>query len=437
MPSTRNVLTTLNVDKFEAFISMHGQVDYVLASEYADIGDKIIQLAMTSKTPESFEQGMEQLQETHTRLHWTHTLSENPHSISNMASCILYAQTRRNFDLGQGFARGSNINQYGSPEQSQQTIANLMAYFSKVRPGKECGYDAPSTHTKWRASPPPEGVPNLRLRIDINNDPTTGSIPAPLKGMRTAHFVPGVDKSGVTKLLIKPENWGMRKLLHKICHAFDYLLTRVVSHKVAGLENRPETKLNKENAVVTESAQLKQELKANIDQIRNKPLKKLFNRINKKLGSLQSMKGFETPLQALENVNQMLETWSRKQVTEGLSTAARNTITADDRNAVRGLHLSIKEKIAELKAKQDHKYGSGYQHKSEVRLSYNIAENGTLAVSVDKKPAEFIKKQLREIRDAGAGLISTSSDGKTAESDVGKYDASDNGSGSVTESPSP
>lgn len=364
----------LNVDNFEQFIRENGQVSFKQATRYADIGDKIIKLAMTSQSKEAFETAMAKLQKENEDV-----ITKGYHSVSNMASCLLYAQSRDNFKLRQGYGKGSNINQYGDPATSERTVANLMEYFSKERKDKEYGYDAGSTHGQWRDSSKklPDSIKNLKLRIDIDSDPTTGSIPAPLKGIHTAHFVPGVDSTGVPKLLVKPENWGMSKLLHKIMHALDFILTRFQAQNVKGLEGRQETKLTKEVAVTESYAALKEELKTNINQLTDKPLKDLFKGISSDLDGMKK-KGFDKPTEVLKGIQSRLNSWIEKNPEH------------KDLKAVESFRNSVHEKMTSMVKRRDEKYSSESQKFSEVRLNYQVDRE----VRVDSKPTEDFKSQL-------------------------------------------
>lgn len=352
----------LNVSDFNLFILNHGQVSCSKAAYYSRLGHEIIKLAMKSPNPQAFEEEMEQL-----KSEYIHVITDGPHSISNMASCLLYAQTEDNFLHRQGYGKGSNINQYGDAATSRRAVANLMVYFSTERTNKEYGYDGESTHGKWRAKGQklPEEIPDMKLRIDIDANAKTGSIPAPLKGIHTAHLVPGVDSNGVVKLLIKPENWGMKKLLHIIFHSIDYLLTRIFDSKVEGLESRQETKMLKEYHVSTAHDELNQ-LANEIAKLSDTELKKLFKEINKELAVMTKMKGFDEPIAQLNNIAVKLEDW------------INNNPSHPQINELSAYASSVQAYVDRLNSTKSAKYGAPEQQFSEVRLHYK--EDGSAAV---------------------------------------------------------
>jgi hypothetical protein len=371
------------MSRFDQFIERYGQVSVEEANRYADIGNKIIYIAMN--TPDR-QTCMARLLELESELAKS-IIPPNPkHSISNMASCLLYAQTRDNFNANQGYGKGANINQYSDdPETSKTTVGNLMAYFSQQIANKECGYDAESTHGSWRRGPLPAGIKDWKLRIDIEPNPETGSIPAPLKGIHTAHLVPGVDKSGHTKLLVKPENWGMSKPRHIFNHSLDYMRTRFTPQHIPGLEGRPETTLTKETAVAQEFNAMKAELKSQIKKLQDRSLKSVCKEFTKKLDSAISRKGFEIPLQTLHKMSIKLKVW------------LQDNPEHQEKLAIEALKKSIEDKISTLQDHQINKYGSKYQQNSEVRLIYDIEGNGVTA-RVDNSNAALMKQQFSALR---------------------------------------
>lgn len=370
---------TLNTSDFKEFIETCGQVSYEDAQKYADIGDRINKMAMKISDENAF---MEEMLNLENELQQSINPPNPAFSISNMASCLLYAQTRDNFHAGQGYGKGANINQYGDKAQSEIAVRNLMAYFSQEKMGKECGYDAPSTHGRWRQGQLPAGIKDLKLRIDIESDPKTGSIPAPLRGIHTAHFVPGVDGSGITKLLVKPENWGMKKLVHRILHILDFLITRFSSHKIKSLEGRQETKLTKESVVSNELNTMRAELKSSIESLKDKSLQGLFKQVNEQLIEAKSERGFDKPLEKLAGISNKLNDW------------LNSNPEHEDHRAVYELQEIVVKKIVALQDKQIDKYGSEFQQKSEVRLMYSLDGSS----KIDSSGAEMMKMKFQEFR---------------------------------------
>ncbi len=370
--------TSKNFNNFEQFIEQNGQVGLWEANLYADIGQEIIKNAMASQNMGDFEAKMKALKDK-----YFSQITDGKHSVSNMASCLLYAQTRDNFTLHQGYGKGSNINQYGDKETSERAVRHLMTYFSKKQANKEHGYNAVSSHRKWRDPNQrlPDDIPDLKLRIDIDSDPKTGSIPAPLKGIHTAHFVPGVDKDGTIKLLVKPENWGMSKLLHKIMHALDYFLTRFQAQNIKGLESRQETKLTKEATVTEGYTALKTELKNNINQLEDKSLKQLLKDISNDLDPMKKKKGFEKPMEALMSVQERLNRWLERKEPHC------------DYGTINLFKESVDKTMETMTKRKDAKYASGYQIFSEVRLNYGL--DGS--VSVDRQGFKHLKNELHKV----------------------------------------
>jgi hypothetical protein len=378
MPSKKIV----NTGSFNQFIASCGQVSIGEANRYADIGSKIINIAMTTPDRQAFMARMLELESELARS----IKPPNPkYSISNMASCLLYAQTRDNFNANQGYGKGANINQYGNPETSKTTVGNLMAYFSQQIANKECGYNAKSTHGRWRSGSLPADIKDWKLRIDIESNPAMGSIPAPLKGIHTAHLVPGVDTSGHTKLLVKPENWGMSKPLHIFLHLFDFILTRFTSQHIKGLQGRQETKLTKETAVEQEFNSMKAELNSLVENLQDKTLKSFCKELIKTLDSAKSEKGFEIPLQTLQNISIKLQKW------------VDDNPHHQEKSAIEALKESIEDKVSTLQDHQLNKYSSAYQQKSEVRLLY-AADGEGVTSRVDNSNAAAMKQQFSALR---------------------------------------
>lgn len=357
------------VESFQEFIEEHGQVDYKKANRYAEIGREIIKCAMNSGDGESFEAAVDTIIRKNKE-----DFKVPKYNVSNIASCLLYDQAKTNFDLGQGFGKGSNINQYGNKEQSERTIKNLMAYFNQKRVDQESAYERLSTHDKWRDQEQLDKVEpnfNLKLGIDIESNPKTGSIPAPLKGIHTAHFVTGVDKSGVPKLLIKPENWGLKNLLHKLLHLLDFIITRFKSQKIKGLEGRQESKWVKEQMVKTTSKELFSKVKERIKELKDPGLKEKFENIADQLKNLSKTKGFEKAIKTLKEIQTELgDNQETKPLITAMETATGNLIE-----------------------KAYGKYGSEYQKHSEVRVNYE--QNGdTIEAVCDRMKFEDFKKRF-------------------------------------------
>lgn len=403
-------MTKINRNSFDGFISKHGHLGesgIKQARQFADIGDAFVRLAMTIKDDKTFIRAVEALESE-----LPSPYNKPQYLKSNIASCFLYAQTRDNFKLRQGYGKGANINRYGNNWQSKQAVGNIMAYFSRQENGKESGYDAPSTHTKWRTNTIfPADIKNWRLRIDIDaNQP--GSIPAPLKGIRTLHLVPGIDKSGGIKLLVKAENWGMKKLLHKLWHALDYLITRFVHPKIEGLDNRPESKLLKEPMVQEQLTVLGDRVKKELEKAakQDMTLDILNKSFSTEIKAIKSKKGLESPVNALKElektVNKELDFLINSNTlhlnNEQLDSLKKLKKTfAGEEDGQIGLFAEIRNA---LEAERNKKYTSAFQTHSEVRLLYTLDDKAEHAIpTIDNSRIDRIKKDLANIKASNTG----------------------------------
>jgi len=333
------------------------------ANKYADIGDKLIKIAMIpddnefKKDLQALEQKLKNLKDNDKYLH------------SNMASCFLYAQSRANFSLGQGYVKGSNINQYGDEATSEKTVNRLTSYF--MDSGK--GYDRPSTHGKWATGP------IKKFGIDLPSE--DGAIPPPQKRIHHLHFVAGKD-NGVMKMLIKPENWGFNTLYHKFKHSLDWLITRFKSEDVKGYDQRQESKFNKEFSV----QQIAKDLGGDINiQSKDESLKGLLIGISRDLKTFKSEKGLDCPLDTLRAIDKKLEAWIKEHP------------KGTEIEQVKTLRVKVDQKILDLNREKIEKFCFNSQCKSEVRLKINLGydeKTGFDKVTYEKDINEELVKSI-------------------------------------------
>jgi len=200
---------------FKDYIEDLGNVNYAQAEKFADIGDEFIKMAMSKPIYEDFANDANTLQIKVLKELLGNEVDVKQYEkfkLSNMACCLLYAQTRANFSQNQGYGKGANINTFGEMNESNQTINNLITYFYQPDFKGESAYIRPSTHTKWREEKA-EAKGEFQLGIDFPD--AIGAIPSPQKGIHHLHLVSGYDK-GTRKLLVKPENWGFKSIYNKI-----------------------------------------------------------------------------------------------------------------------------------------------------------------------------------------------------------------------------
>ena len=332
-----------NRSNFEQFLKdEQPNVSFDDANKYADIGDELIKIAMTSDD-NNFNTDLKNLEDKLKELK-----NNDKYLHSNMASCLLYAQSRANFSLNQGYAKGSNINQYGDNATSEKTVNRLTSYF--MNSGK--GYDRPSTHGKWATK-------QIIQKFGIDLPSEEGAIPPPQKRIHHLHFVAGKDNDG-TKMLIKPENWGFNTLYHKFKHSLDWLMSRFKSDHVKGYDQRQETKFNKESSVQQIADDLGVDIKINSN---DKSLKDLLMGISRDLKTFKSEKGLDCPLQTLKSIDEKLGMWIEK--------------NSDHQEIaeVKTLRNNVEQKIIDLNNEKIDKYCSNSQCKSEVRLKINIEDD--------------------------------------------------------------
>lgn len=354
-----------NRDSFEGYIKDMSNLSLDDANFYADLGDKMIDKAINT-TLFGFDNAMKELEQEAFLYAQGNERSDycpRHNLVSNMALCLFCSQTRANFNLHQGYAKGANINQYGNPEQSEKAVTNLMTYFQGINRDKEVGLTVaeprPSSHTKWRTKEFSILGYKSVFGIDLSkekgkNASLQGAIPSLQKGIRHLHFVTGVDKDGTVKMLIKPENWGWKGFVNKFFHIIDWIKTRIKNDEVKGYDQRQETKLNKETDVKEIFSALKKDLK----DIKDPSLKDLYDKISRDLeGEIKKAKGFDKPLELLCTTLARINKWVEKNQPN------------DELNRFRG---KLDRAIDNLHQKKINKYPHKEQQKSEVRLNYNV-----------------------------------------------------------------
>lgn len=295
------------------FIKKSGdsRLDNDMASYLAGIGDRIILAAMhqggsVGDQEEYFNHLMKDLEvELTAYIQREFPSMMYPTSIyikSEMACCLLYAQTKAHCQLGLAPSKDSTIYQCGTNingDKNDSAIATkrLMDYFSKPdpkAPNQVHGYDDLSTHVTWRSS-----VESPPIRIDIE-----GRIPAPFKGIHSLHLASGVDTDNATKLLVKPENWGTKQLLHKILNALESLFKYIASCFKRRKEEESVVTAAEEPVVTAAIDKLKEDIK----QLNDPSLKELFRQLSDTIDSARSA-GFDKPLEKIKEAWDKLDEW--------------------------------------------------------------------------------------------------------------------------------
>jgi hypothetical protein len=374
-----------NRGSFEGYIKDMSNLSLDDANFYADLGDRMIDKAISNNVLD-FDAAMKELEQTaflYAQGNERSNYCPRHNLVSNMALCLFCSQTRANFELHQGYAKGANINQYGTPEQSENAVANLMTYFQGInRVGLTVAEPRPSSHTKWRTKEFSILGYKSVFGIDLSkekgkNASLQGAIPSLQKGIRHLHFVTGVDKDGTVKMLIKPENWGWKGFINKFFHIIDWIKTRIKNDEVKGYDQRQETKLNKETDVKEIFSALKKDLK----KIQDPSLKDLYDKISRDLeGEIKKAKGFDKPLELLGTTLARINKWME------------NKQPNDELDLFRG---TLEIAIYNLHQKKMEKYPSIQQQKSEVRLNYNA---NTKSYEIPPVHQEELRQKLDELK---------------------------------------